>query len=80
MKNVLRLFMILCISLAGTAVFAQESTTGSIGGTVADAAGAAMPGAKVTVTGQTGERTAVTNDQGVFEVDGLIPGTYTVQD
>jgi hypothetical protein len=79
MKNVLSLFMFLCMALAGTAAFAQESTTGSIGGTVLDAAGAAMPGAKVTVTGQTGERTTVTNDQGVFEVDGLIPGTYVVK-
>jgi hypothetical protein len=79
MKNFLRLLTILCVALAGTAVHAQDVTTGSIGGTVQDANGAAMPGAKVTITGPTGERTTVTNEEGVFEVEGLIPGTYNVK-
>ena len=79
MKNVLRLFMILCIALAGTAVFAQDiATKGSIGGIVTDTNGAAVPNAKVTITGQQGEVTAQTNDQGSFRVTDLIPGTYTV--
>jgi hypothetical protein len=69
----------MCFALASTAVFAQEATTGSIGGTVSDMNGAAVPGAKVTVTGQTGEKTTVTSDQGVFEVDGLLPGSYSVK-
>jgi hypothetical protein len=79
MKNVLRLFMILCIALAGTAVFAQDiQTRGSIGGIVTDSTGAALPNAKVVVTGQQGETTVQTNDQGVYRVSDLIPGTYTV--
>ncbi|HEX6730426.1 MAG TPA: carboxypeptidase regulatory-like domain-containing protein, partial [Pyrinomonadaceae bacterium] len=79
MKNVFRLLVLMCFALASTAVFAQEATTGSIGGTVSDMNGAAVPGAKVTVTGQTGEKTTVTSDQGVFEVDGLLPGSYSVK-
>jgi hypothetical protein len=79
MKNVLRLFMILCFALASTAVFAQDiQTRGSIGGVVTDSTGAALPNAKVTVTGQQGETTTQTNDQGVYRVSDLIPGTYTV--
>jgi hypothetical protein len=60
-------------------VFAEDVSTGSIGGTVADANGAGVPGAKVIVTGITGEKTVVTNEQGGFEVDKLIPGMYTVK-
>jgi hypothetical protein len=79
MKNVLRLFMILCIALAGTAVFAQDiQTKGSIGGVVTDTNGGILPNAKVTVEGQQASTTVQTNDQGVYKVDNLLPGTYTV--
>jgi Carboxypeptidase regulatory-like domain len=79
MKNVLRLFMILCIALAGTAAFAQDiQTKGSIGGVVTDVNGGALPNAKVTVEGQQASTTTQTNDQGVYKVDNLLPGTYTV--
>ena len=79
MKNVFKLFVALCFALAGTAVFAQDATTGSIGGTVVDVNGGAVPGAKVTVTGAKGEKTAVTTDQGTYDVDQLIPGMYSVK-
>jgi len=76
MKNVLRLFMILCFALAGTAVFAQGAlTTGSISGEVVDVNGGIVPGATVTLTTPTGERTATTNDSGHFEFANLDPGT-----
>ena len=67
MKNVLRILLVLCFAFAATAVVAQDVTTGSIGGTVVDANGGAIPGAKVTVTGPTGEKSVVTNEQGGFE-------------
>src|SRR5882762_1587127 len=80
MKNVLRLFLILCIALAGTAVFAQDTlTTGSISGDVVDSNGGVVPGAAVKITGALGERTTTTNDQGHFEVSNLIPGIYKVR-
>jgi hypothetical protein len=80
MKNVLRLFLILCLGLASTAVFAQDiQTRGSIGGTVTDANGGAIPGAAVTVTGALGERTTTTESTGVFDVENLVPGRYSVK-
>lgn len=79
MKNVLRLFMILCIALAGTAAFAQDiQTKGSIGGVVTDVNGGILPNAKVTIEGQQAATTTQTNDEGVYRVDNLLPGTYTV--
>ncbi|MDQ1707054.1 MAG: hypothetical protein QOJ88_265 [Pyrinomonadaceae bacterium] len=79
MKNVFRLFMILCIALAGTAVFAQDlQTKGSIGGVITDSNGGSLPNAKVTVVGQQGEVTVQTNESGGYKVTDLIPGTYTV--
>jgi len=80
MKNVLRLFMILCIALAGTAVFAQDTlTTGSISGDVVDSHGGVVPGVAVKVSGALGERTTTTNDQGHYEIGNLVPGSYTVR-
>ena len=80
MKKLWLLFVMSCLGLTASVALAQDVLTkGSIGGTVTDATGAAVPGAKVTVTGQTGERTETTNDSGIFKVDNLTPGTYTVK-
>ena len=80
MRNVLRLFMVLGIAFAGTAVFAQDiQTKGSIAGQVKDTQGGAIPGATVKVTGALGEQTATTNDDGLYRVENLIPGTYKVR-
>lgn len=80
MRKLWSLFVIACLSLAAAAVLGQDvQTKGKIGGTVTDATGAALPGAKVTVTGQTGERTETTNESGIFKVENLTPGTYTVR-
>src|SRR5260370_41709298 len=83
MKNVLMLLMVLSIALAGQAAFAQDiQTRGSIGGTVTDQNGGALPNATVTVTGllvATSGRTAMTDSNGVFKVDNLNPGLYDVK-
>ena len=84
MKRLLRLALIICLGaipgLITSEVSAQDiQTKGSIGGTVADANGAALPGATVTVTGPEGDRTATTDTNGVFLVDNLTPATYTVK-
>jgi hypothetical protein len=79
MKSILMAFLALSFVLSATAMFAQEiTTTGSIAGAVVDQNDAAIPGAKVTVSGPTVDRTAVANDQGRFEVGGLPPGNYKV--
>ena len=80
MKTAFKLFMVLCMALASTAVFAQDiQTKGSISGTVVDKNGAAIPNATVKVNGPEGERTATANDQGVYSVDNLLPGSYKVR-
>ena len=80
MKGFLLVVAVLCISLASSVALAQDlSTTGSVGGKVADLNGAALAGATVTVTGPTGERSATTNNEGVFEVQNLNPGDYSVK-
>jgi hypothetical protein len=80
MKNLWALLVACCLSFAAATVLAQDvQTKGMIGGTVSDATGAAVPGAKIVVTGQTGERTGTTNDSGIFRIDNLEPGTYTVR-
>jgi hypothetical protein len=80
MGKFLNLVLTLCIGLLSFSVLAQDVLTkGAIGGTVSDASGAAIPGVRVIVTGPTGERTETSNENGVFRVDNLTPGTYTVR-
>jgi hypothetical protein len=73
---------LLALVVAAPAAFAQsQATNGSIEGTITDASGAVLPGVTVTVTHvETGaERTAVTNDKGLFRAPLLPIGTYTVK-
>lgn len=64
---------------ASTALFGQ-STSGSITGTARDSAGALVPDAVVTVTNSEINltRETRTNEEGVFTVAQLPPGTYNV--
>jgi len=81
MKNSMRFLVlslfVLCFSLSA---FAQTSTTGSIEGTVIDQAGAAVPGATVTVTSPNliSAQSATTDDSGHFRILSLPPGRYLV--
>jgi hypothetical protein len=69
-----------CLCLAAASVHGQDvQTKGMIGGTVTDVNGAAVAGAKIIVTGQTGERTGETNESGTFRIENLEPGVYTVR-
>src|SRR3954464_12124718 len=60
--------------------FAQSSTTGSIAGFVKDPSGAAIPGATVTVTSPNMIRpqTAVSREDGSYQILNLPPGTYMI--
>lgn len=76
----LSLLLLVCLGMAICVVRAQDvQTKGSIGGVITDSTGAAVPGARVTVTGGTGARSETTNDSGVFRIDNLTPGTYSVK-
>lgn len=80
MKRIWSLLIITCLSVATSIALGQDvQTKGSIGGTVTDVTGASVPGAKVTVTGQTGDRSETTGENGTFKIDNLTPGTYTVK-
>ncbi len=59
---------------------AQElsGTKGGLAGNVTDSSGAVVPGASVTVTGNSDTRKVTTNSGGHWEVLDLTPGPYTV--
>lgn len=70
----LALFLI----LIATSVFAQSS--GALRGRILDQFGGAIVGATVTVVDASGvEKTATSNDEGLYVINGLAPGTYTVR-
>jgi Carboxypeptidase regulatory-like domain/TonB-dependent Receptor Plug Domain len=58
---------------------AQETTTGSITGTVVDAQGAAVPGVTITINSERETKTYVTDANGHYFAPYLVPGTYSVR-
>jgi hypothetical protein len=81
MSNIFRLIVTVfsVIVLTNAIAFAQ-STTGTIEGTVKDQQGAAVPGAMVTVSGQTAgfSQTVKAGDNGTFRVERVPAGVYKV--
>ena len=73
------LLLMLCLVLLGTAAYGQE--TASIVGTVTDPSGAAVPGAKITITNTaTGIiRSTTTNTTGTYSARELPIGLYNVR-
>lgn len=82
MKSSLRIstMILALLTITAVSVFGQ-AITGSIVGSVADASGAAVAGAKITITEtSTGiSRTAVSNIEGGYVMPYLQPGTYKVE-
>ncbi len=60
-------------------LLAEPPQTGSLLGKVADAGGAAVSGATVTLTGEGAPKVQVTNAQGELKFLSLAPGTYGLQ-
>lgn len=85
MKNPLFhcLLLIAFLGLGGlwSETYGQTASTGALNGTVSDASGRVVPGAKVTVTSQaTGTtHTAVTGSNGTYLFPLLSPGSYRVE-
>ena len=62
-------------------IFAQNQTTGAIGGKVVDPQGAVIPSATVTITnlGTNKVTTVTASEDGEYRVTNLEPGTYSVE-
>jgi len=71
-------FLLVLVLLASTC-FAQQ-LTGTLSGTVADAAGAVVPDARVTMKNETSGdmRATVSNGSGYFSITAVQPGSYTL--
>jgi len=72
-------FVSICSSAARDA---SAQAVGAIGGTVADASGAVLPGATVTLSNPGtigGNQETTTDARGAFQFLRLVPGTYAVK-
>ncbi|MFP5277282.1 MAG: carboxypeptidase regulatory-like domain-containing protein [Acidobacteriota bacterium] len=65
----------------GLPLGAQQVTTvtGGLNGTVTDSSGAAVPGARITISGPQGTRVVTTDSMGQYSLAGLVPGYYDVK-
>ena len=79
-RYVIWMIVLALVVLALPAVADAQETRGRITGRVTDATKGAIPGATVTVTDPARNTTVtvVTNDQGLFQANFLLPGTYKV--
>jgi hypothetical protein len=71
-------FLIL-LCAAGLGLAQDTATKGGISGRVTDTTGAVIANAKVTISGPTGDRVINADAAGEFDVQNLIPGSYTVK-
>ncbi len=74
-------FMFVSVTVAASPALAQGQQSGALGGRVTSPDRLPLPGVTVTVASPAlqGERTAVTDVNGVYSLPGLPPGTYTVR-
>src|SRR5688572_32841077 len=82
MKQIIHRILASCVVLYGLCALAlaQVQTTTAITGTVMDGSGGVLPGVEVTATDQdTGTvRRTITNDAGLYTLQSLKPGTYSI--
>ena len=75
----LAIFAALVFVLTSQATLFAQSSTGTVHGTVTDPDGAAVAKATVIAVTPDGQaKTATTNRTGAFEINGLVPGNYTL--
>ena len=79
MRKITHLYLFLFLFSASSTVLGQ-SNYATIGGTVLDPQQNAIPGAAVQLTSVSthASRQISSNDQGIFQVTGLLPGPYTL--
>ena len=71
--------MLRIFGLAFAAAFALHGQTAALRGVVTDETGAVIPGVEVTIAGPGGDRSAKTGTNGIYLINGLRPGDYTVE-
>ena len=80
MRDLRKIFALLLLAILCASVAFSQAVNGTIVGTVTDASGAVIAGAKITLT-EINTRiahTGVTNSSGEFTFPDLPPGTYDV--
>ncbi len=80
MRDLRRIFLLLSLALLLTSAAFSQAVNGTIVGTVTDASGAVIAGARITLT-EVNTRiihTSVTNGSGEYSFPDLPPGTYDV--
>src|SRR5579863_5720081 len=79
MKQIMKALLLVCLLAFGIGAFAQSSA-GTIGGSVKDSQGAVLPDASVTFTNLGTNRTIEmkSNEDGLFNLPALDPGTYKI--
>jgi len=74
-----KLFLLVVVMLATSASGVVAQTRSMMTGAIRDSSGGVLPGVNVTLTGPSllgGPRTAITNENGVYRLPELSPGTY----
>ena len=71
--------VLICLSISASAF--HQSNYAVLGGSVLDPQNAVIVGASVQLTslGTRAARRAITNDQGLFQITGLLPGDYELK-
>ena len=79
-RFVVLLALLAVASLAAPRGLGAQSNSGIVQGTVTDPSGAVLPGVNVTVTNvDTGVvRDFVTNSDGLYDTNSILPGSYTI--
>ncbi len=76
--KLLKLLAVISFLFISSSIFAQ--TNGTFSGKVVDDLGATVKGVTVTIIGSDGkEKNAISNGQGEFQINGLVPGKYVVR-
>src|SRR6202171_2402387 len=81
MRKAVHVAIACCLLLSVANVgLAQNTNSGDIRGTVTDPSGAVLPGVSVTVTNQDTRvvREFVTNGDGLYDTNSILPGNYTI--
>jgi hypothetical protein len=78
MKRIFRTAAALLLAVSCAVPVLAQVLVGTIDGTIRDEQGAVLPGVNVTLTGKTGNRTAVTDASGQYRFPALEPGAYDV--